>query len=258
MTSTDLVLVERRGGTAVLTLNVPERRNVLSAELVAAVGRAVDDVEADPEARCIVVTGAGSAFCAGAELSTLEAAADGDFAGVRGVYDGFLRILRSPLVTIAAVNGPAVGAGLNLALACDLRLAGERALFDSRFAKLRIHPGGGNLWLLTRAVGTQRATLATVFGERWGAQAALEAGLVAAVHPTAELLSAAITLGRRLDGQEPDYVKRLIATVREAVSTSRHADALAAETVAQEWSTTRPAFRDGVAEMRAQVQRQPN
>jgi enoyl-CoA hydratase len=255
MADTDLALVERHGGTAVLTLNAPQRRNVLSAELVAAVGRAVDDIEADPESRCIVVTGAGPAFCAGAELSTLEKAADGDFAGVRVVYDGFLRILRSPLVTIAAVNGSAVGAGLNLALACDLRLAGEHALFDSRFAKLRIHPGGGNLWMLTRAVGAQRATLATVFGERWDAQAALAAGLVAAVYPAEELVPAAIGLGRRLDGQEPAYVKRLIQTVRESVSTLGHADALAAEAAAQEWSTTRPAFRAGVAEMHAQVQR---
>jgi enoyl-CoA hydratase len=255
MADTDPVLVERHGGTAVLTLNVPHRRNVLSADLVAAVGRAVDDIEADPDARCIVVTGAGSAFCAGAELSTLEAAADGDFDRVRVVYDGFLRILHSPLVTIAAVNGPAVGAGFNLALACDVRLAADGALFDSRFAKLRIHPGGGNLWMLIRAVGAQRATMATVFGERWDARAALDAGLVAAVHPADELVPAAIALGRRLDDQEPAYVRRLIATVRDSISTQQHADALAAETAAQEWSVTRPAFRAGVAEMLAAVQR---
>jgi enoyl-CoA hydratase len=241
MADTDPVLVERHGGTAVLTLNVPHRRNVLSADLVAAVGRAVDDIEADPDARCIVVTGAGSAFCAGAELSTLEAAADGDFDRVRVVYDGFLRILHSPLVTIAAVNGPAVGAGFNLALACDVRLAADGALFDSRFAKLRIHPGGGNLWML--------------IGERWDARAALDAGLVAAVHPADELVPAAIALGRRLDDQEPAYVRRLIATVRDSISTQQHADALAAETAAQEWSVTRPAFRAGVAEMLAAVQR---
>jgi enoyl-CoA hydratase len=258
MADTDPVLVQRYGGTAVLTLNAPQRRNVLSAELVAAMGRAVDDIEADPGARCIVVTGAGPAFCAGAELSTLAAAADGDFDGVRVVYDGFLRILHSPLVTIAAVNGPAVGAGFNLALACDVRLAADGALFDSRFAKLRIHPGGGNLWMLIRAVGAQRATLATVFGERWDAGAALDAGLVAAVYPAGELVSAAIALGRRLDDQEPVYVKQLIQTVRNSISTASHADALAAETSAQEWSTTRPAFREGVAQMLAQVRERSN
>jgi enoyl-CoA hydratase len=254
MPVTNLVRVEQHGGTAVLTLNAPHRRNVLSAELVADVGRAVDDVEANPQSRCLVVTGAGPAFCAGAELSTLEAAADGDFSGVQVVYDGFLRILHSSLVTIAAVNGPAVGAGLNLALACDLRLAAEEALFDSRFAELRIHPGGGNLWMLTRAVGVQRATLATVFGERWDARAALEAGLVAAVHRADDLLPAAVALGRRLDSQEPAYVKRLIQTVRDSVTTVSHADALAAETTAQKWSTTRPAFRNGVAEILVKVQ----
>jgi len=255
MPGNDLVLLERQGGTAVLTLNAPRRRNVLSADLVAAMGRAIDDIEATPDARCLVVTGAGSAFCAGAELPTLGAAANGDFDRVRAVYDGFLRVLHSPLVTIAAVNGPAVGAGFNLALACDVRLAGEDALFDSRFARLRIHPGGGNLWMLARAVGTQRATLATVFGERWDARTALDAGLVAAVHPTAGLVPAAITLGRRLDGQEPALVRRLIQTVRDSLSTVRHADALAAESRAQEWSTTRPAFRQGVADMLAAIQR---
>jgi enoyl-CoA hydratase len=252
---TDLVLVERHGGTAVLMLNAPRRRNVLSAELVAAVGRAIDGIEADPDARCLVVTGAGPAFCAGAELSTLEAAADGDFDRVRAVYDGFLHVLHCPLVTIAAVNGPAVGAGLNLALACDVRLAGESAVFDSRFAKLRIHPGGGNLWMLSRAVGTQRATLATVFGERWDAHAALAAGLVAAVHPDGKLVESAIALGLRLDEQEPAYIRRLIQTTRESSSLADHAEALAAETRAQEWSTTRPAFRDGVAAILAEFKR---
>lgn len=254
MSSTDLVLVERHGGTAVLTLNVPHRRNVLSGPLVTAVGRAIDAIEADSEARCLVVTGAGPAFCAGAELSTLETAADGDFGAVRAVYDGFLRILHCPLATIAAVNGPAVGAGLNLALACDVRLAGDSAVFDSRFAALRIHPGGGNVWMLSRAVGVQRATLATLFGERWDARAALAAGLVAAVHPDGDLVTAAIALGRRLDVQEPAYVRRLVQTTRESASLADHAQALAAEASAQEWSTTRPAFREGVAAMLAAIQ----
>ena len=87
MADTDLVLVERHGGTAVLTLNAPRRRNVLSAELVDAVGSAVDEIEADPESRCLVVTGAGPAFCAGAELSTLEAAADGGTFRAIWTYD---------------------------------------------------------------------------------------------------------------------------------------------------------------------------
>ena len=104
----------------------------------------------------VVLTGAGKAFCAGAELSVLRAAADGDFDSVRPVYEGFLRVLRSPLPTIAAVNGPAVGAGFNLALACDVRLAGRHAIFDTRFTQLRLHPGGGHTWLLARARARRR------------------------------------------------------------------------------------------------------
>jgi enoyl-CoA hydratase len=255
MTDVELVTVERFGGVAVLSLNAATRRNVLSAELVAAMGQAIDEIESDPDARCLVLTGRGAAFCAGAELSTLEAAADGDFERVRVVYDGFLRVLRSPLVTIAAVNGPAVGAGFNLALSCDVRLASASAWFDTRFAQLRIHPGGGHAWMLTRAVGVQQATLAVVFGQTWDADKALAVGLVSAVHPDHELVHAAVELGRKLDGQEAVYTRRLIRTLRESVSTVSHDDAFASETEAQHWSSTRPAFRQGIADVGAALRR---
>jgi len=115
---------------------------------------------------------AGTTFCAGAELATLEQAAEGDFSLIRGVYGGFLRILNSPLVTIGAINGAAVGAGFNLALACDVRVAAETARFVCRFAELRIFPGGGHGWLLSRAVGHQQATLALLLGQTWNADQA--------------------------------------------------------------------------------------
>lgn len=253
--TTDLVRIERHGGVVVVRLNVPERRNVLSAELVAAVGQAFDEIEAEPQARCVIVTGEGPAFCAGADLGTLEAAADGDFDRVRVVYDGFLRIRRSPLVTIAAVNGPAVGAGFNIALACDVRLAARSARFDTRFARLRIHPGGGHAWMLVRAVGAQRATMAIVFGEVWDAATAKDVGLIAEVYPDDELLRSAIALGSRLDDYDGDYLRRLVDTVRRSVSVVDHVDALEAEAEAQEWSTTQPGFRHGVAEVLASVRR---
>ncbi|MFJ6983047.1 MULTISPECIES: enoyl-CoA hydratase-related protein [unclassified Streptomyces] len=252
---TEPVRVERHGRTAVVTLDAPERRNVLSAAAVDAIGAAYDALEADPEIACVVLTGAGSAFCAGAELSVLEAAADGDFAPVRQVYDGFLRVLRSPLVTIAAVNGPAVGAGFNLALACDVRLAAASAVFDTRFAALGLHPGGGHTWLLTRAVGGQRATLATLFGETWDAHAAREHGLVAAVHADDTLLAEAIALGRRLDVHEPAYVRRLTTGLRLAAGPVGHAEVLAYEERAQAWSLTRPAFLGRLRELRERIAR---
>jgi enoyl-CoA hydratase len=252
----DLVIVDQRGGVAVLTLNDPGRRNILTGPLVHALAAALDRAESDAATRCIVLTGAGRAFCAGAELATLRAAADGVFDDVETVYQGFLRVRDSPLPTIAAVNGPAVGAGFNLTLACDVRLASPAAMFDTRFAALRLHPGGGHAWMLARAVGQQRATLACLFGEVWDARAALDAGLVAAVIDGAgEVVEAAVELGQRLAGQEKAYVQRLIATLRASLSTASHADALAEETAAQRWSATRPAFRDGVRAIEERIAR---
>src|ERR671920_1584162 len=98
--------------------------------------------------------GAPPAFCAGADLGNL-AEATGD--GLGRIYEGFLRIARSPLPTLAAVNGAAVGAGMNLALVCDVRLAARRAPFDTRFIDLGLHPGGGHTWMLRNAVGPQVA-----------------------------------------------------------------------------------------------------
>lgn len=247
------VLVERHGGAAVLTLNAPRRRNVLSAAMVAGVRAAFDELEADPGVTCVVLTGAGSAFCAGAELSTLEHAAEGDFEPVRFVYDGFLRVRESPLPTIAAVNGPSVGAGFNLALACDVRLAGESARFDTRFTALRLHPGGGHTWLLSQAVGSQQATLAVLFGEVWDAATARERGLVADVVPDADLLPTAIALARRLEGHDQEFVRRVTATLRLAGSGAGHAEVFAAETQAQAWSLGQPAFLTGLAEIRQRI-----
>lgn len=252
MTS-DLVTVNRHGGVAVLTLNAPERRNALSSDMVRTIGEAYDSLERDDSVRCVVLTGQGSGFCAGAELATLRAAYDGDFGTVKNVYDGFLKVLNSPLPTIAAINGPAVGAGFNLALACDVRLAGKKATFDTRFVQLRIHPGGGHAWLLARAVGQQRAALACMFGEVWDAQTAQEAGLIARVIEDDELVDQAIELGRRLDHLEPEFVRHLTATLRQSLTIVEHSEALALETKAQQWSTTRPDFRTGVREIEDRI-----
>jgi enoyl-CoA hydratase len=245
----DSVVVSRHGGTALLCLNEPDRRNALSARMVDAIGEAFDDLESDPSVRCVVLTGNGPAFCAGARLETLRAAAAGDFDSVKAVYNGFLRIYRSPIVTIAAVNGPAVGAGFNVALACDIRLAGRAATFDTRFSKLQIHPGGGHTWLLARAVGQQQATLACLFGQAWDAQAAVDVGLAAGVYETDDLRDTAIALGRRLDVHDREFVRRLTENLRASLTTVRHHDALVQETTAQQWSTSRPEFLDALRQI---------
>ncbi len=251
----DLVSFERIGGVALVTLNDPRRRNVLTAPLVDAIAAAMRRAEQSEEVRCVVLTGAGSAFCAGADLNALRAAGSGDFEAVEHVYLGFLRVRESPLPTIAAVNGPAVGAGFNLALACDVRLASPAAVFDTRFAALRLHPGGGHAWMLARAVGPQRAMLAALFGQVWSGPQALAAGLVAEVVEADALVDTAVALGRVLEGQDRAYVERFTATVRAALSTVDFSDALAHETVAQRWSATRPAFHSGLRGIEERINR---
>ena len=170
----DPVLVQVDDHVALITVNDPERRNAVTAEISAALRAAVDAAEANPDVHALIVTGAGKAFCAGADLTALGAATED---GLRGIYDGFLAVANCALPTIAAVNGAAVGAGLNLALAADVRIAGPAALFDPRFQKLGIHPGGGATWMLQRAVGPQVARASLLFGMRFDAAAAVRYGL---------------------------------------------------------------------------------
>src|ERR1700709_525962 len=144
----DRVLVQVENHVALITVNDPERRNAVTAEISAGLRAAVDAAEANTDVHALIVTGAGKAFCAGADLTALGAATED---GLRVIYDGFLALANCTLPTIAAGNGPAVGAGLNLALAADVRIAGPSAMFDPRFQKLGIHPGGGATCMLPRA-----------------------------------------------------------------------------------------------------------
>ena len=170
----DRVLVQVENHVALITVNDPERRNAVTAEISAGLRAAVDAAEANTDVHALIVTGAGKAFCAGADLSALGEATED---GLRTIYDGFLAVANCTLPTIAAVNGAAVGAGLNLALAADVRIAGPAALFDPRFQKLGIHPGGGATWMLQRAVGVQAARASLLFGMRFDAEAAVRYGL---------------------------------------------------------------------------------
>jgi enoyl-CoA hydratase len=240
-----------RDSVALITLDDPDRRNVLSPETVADFCTALDRAEEVDAVRTAVIASSGRAFCAGAELDTLLHAADGDFEPVVAVYDAFLRVLASPLLTIAAVDGPAVGAGLNLALACDVRLAGPRARFDTRFAQLRLHPGGGHMWLLQRAVGYQNAALACLLSQTWSAEDAQRAGLVASVSD--DVVTTAVTLGASMQGLETAFSRRLVESFRASDSLARHQDALILETEAQRWSTKQPGFVAGVEAIRQQI-----
>ena len=131
--------IDISNGVATLTLNDPDKRNAINLQMNDEICETLDELEASEEVGSLVVTGAGKAFCAGADLGDLLAARERD--NIQDIYRGFLRIADSTLPTIAAVNGAAVGAGMNMALACDMILAGESARFDSRFLEIGIHPG---------------------------------------------------------------------------------------------------------------------
>src|SRR5918995_489891 len=168
------VLTDVTDGVATLTLNNPDERNALSGPMVAEIVAAMDGFEADESVGAVVVTGTPPAFCAGAKLGSL---ADADGESLGRIYEGFLRVARSPLPTIAAVNGAAVGAGMNLALGCDVRIAARRAKFDTRFLQIGLHPGGGHTWMLRRIAGPEVTAAAVLFGDVIDGEEAARVGL---------------------------------------------------------------------------------
>ncbi|MEO5680279.1 MAG: enoyl-CoA hydratase [Acidimicrobiales bacterium] len=249
------VHVEVADGVGLVRLDDPGRRNALSAplveELVAAVGR----LEADPSVGALVVTGAPPAFCAGADLSDLGASRHGREAGLRRIYEGFLAVARSPLPTIAAVNGAAVGAGMNLALACDVRLVGRSARFDTRFLQLGLHPGGGHVWMLERIVGPQVALATLLFGEVLGGEEAERVGLAWRCVDDGDLLPDALALAGRAAAGPHQLARRIKATLRSAAGVASHAEAVDLELVDQLWSLNQPDFAERLAALQNRVGR---
>ncbi|MFN8034373.1 MAG: enoyl-CoA hydratase-related protein [Acidimicrobiia bacterium] len=242
------LLVERRDRVAVLVLDDPPRRNALSPELVSEIVDTVGELERDDTVGALVVTGEPPAFCSGADVGNLaaltDAGADAGSTDLRGIYEGFLRVERSTLPTVAAVNGPAVGAGLNLALACDLRLASPSARFDSRFLSIGIHPGGGHAWFLERTVGRQAAAAMVVFGEPVDADRALELGLVWEVVADDTLVDRAVELAGRAAELPRPVVERAEATLREVPWQPDLEAAVTTELTRQAWSFGQPYFAE--------------
>jgi enoyl-CoA hydratase len=235
---------------AVVTVNDPERRNAINAEMVAEMLAAFDRLESNDGVGAVVVTGAPPAFCAGADLSQLGSS---QRAGLERIYEGFLRVARSPLPTIAAVNGAAVGAGMNLALCCDVRLAARRARFDSRFLQLALHPGGGNTWMLRRLVGEQATNALVVFGEIVDGAEAERIGLVWRCVDDDALLSTAVDMAARAAAGPPELVRRVKRTIGEMAVVARHADAVEVELDPQVWSLNQPEFAERLEALRRRI-----
>jgi len=176
-----LVELEADGPVRKITLNAPDRLNALDWPLLDELRPTIEKVAADEDARALVVTGAGKAFCAGANLENLFGDTSRPVDVLRehlmNVYASFLGIRTLTIPTIAAVQGAAVGAGLNIALACDVIVAGPRAGFGPTFSRIGLHPGGGCTWMLTQRIGAANTAAALYAGEIIKADEALRLGI---------------------------------------------------------------------------------
>lgn len=201
---TDSIIVRQAGDWTEITLNRPERLNALTPEMLAALRTGLNDAIA-AGTRAILLTGAGRGFCSGQDLGRRDP--DGPdwppdlAASLRDNYHPVIRLIRgAPLPVIAAVNGPAAGAGANLALACDLVLAAQSATFIQAFSRVGLVPDAGGAWVLPRLVGEARAKQLIMTGEALSAQAAADWGMIWKCLPDEELMEKARALAGKMAG----------------------------------------------------------
>jgi enoyl-CoA hydratase len=243
------VLLDIEGGVALITLAAPERRNAFTAEMVAELLAACEAVDADARVGALVLRAQGESFCAGAHRGLLaRAAADPAeaerFTQLGLAYQAFVRVGSLQVPTIAAVRGHAVGAGVNLMLATDLRVVAESARIITGFARIGIHPGGGHFVLLSRVAGREAAAAMGVFGQEISGRRAFELGLAwealpaDEVEPRAQEIAAAVAA-------DPELARVTVRSFR--LETGPPAASwqlgLEAERAAQMWSLRRSKLR---------------
>jgi enoyl-CoA hydratase/carnithine racemase len=246
--------VERRDdGVVVLTLNLPDRRNAMTGELTTAWGSAIASLRGDRSVRCVVVTGAGSAFCAGGDLSWIAESPDLSVDSIRDrmlpFYRTWLSIRELEAPSIAAINGPAIGAGLCLALACDLRYAAGSARLSAPFTQLGMHAGMAATWLLPEAVGIAAARELLLTGRPVEGEEALRLGLVNGLSEPDALLNDVLSVAVRIASAGPIATRLTKAGLRAGGHRSLE-DALQYEALAQPVTFATDDLREGLAATR--------
>ena len=246
--------VTQRDGVAVLTLDNPDKRNAMTPELTDEFPRAIESVRHDPDVRALVVTNTGGVFCAGGDLRTLETQLGwtpeenrrfmGDF------YRAYLSVLKVDVPTIAALNGHAIGAGLAMALGCDLRFASERARFGVTFLNLGLHPGMGTTHLLPRTVGYANAADLIFTARMIDAAEALRIGLVSRVLPPDGLLDEALGVAREIAAKPASGMRMAKRAIVQEKLAGLEA-ALDHEATAQMSSYASAEMREAIARARA-------
>jgi 2-(1,2-epoxy-1,2-dihydrophenyl)acetyl-CoA isomerase len=252
MMSYETINLEMRGTVGVVTLNRPDSLNALTTQVAQEFLAAVPEARRNG-ARAIVVTGAGRAFSAGGDLREMQKIAEQE-GKVEAFFDEPLSLLnecillirQSPVPFIAAVNGAASGGGCNLALACDLVIAGESSRFNQAFIKIGLVPDCGGTFILPRLVGWKRAAELMMTGDVTSAGRALEMGMINAVVPDDELIPAAMAMAEKL-AQAPTAAIGKIKELLEASAANDYGGQLEVERMAQIQSGQTKDFREGVA-----------
>jgi len=219
------ILSEIAAGVGTITLNRPDKMNALTVEMCGELADALSALSADATVRCIVLTGAGKAFCAGADIGLLKDLHERQDQGMGArLVDGCREIYHlmraAPQPVLCALNGVAAGGGANLALACDLRIAADSARIGQVFAKLGLHPDWGGTYFLPRLVGPAKALELFLSAELVDAARLLELGLVNRVVPAAELADAARAWAGQIASAPPQAVRRAKQAVYRSESSS--------------------------------------
>lgn len=230
MSENELVMFEVRGNVGLLTLNDPKRRNALSDAMIDQLLARIEEASRRRDLGCLVLTGAGGAFCAGGDVKDMRDRAGYAAGGPADIRDAmvstFQRIPRAffalDLPVVAAVAGPAIGAGCDIAAMCDMVIAAESASFAESFVRLGVLSGDGGAWFLMRSIGYQRAARMTLTGEAIDAATALEWGLVGSVVAEAELLNEALKLAGQIARHPPRTLRLAKRLLRETYLASMH------------------------------------
>ncbi|HQV58125.1 MAG TPA: enoyl-CoA hydratase-related protein [Ilumatobacteraceae bacterium] len=223
-------------------------RNVLSPEMSDQLGAAVAEV-LEQGAAALVLTADPPVFCSGGSLDALIERAR----PLTDLYVGFNALTDCPVPTIAVVCGAAIGAGVNLPLACDVIIAGQSAKFDPRFLDVGIHPGGGHLWRLMQRVGEQGAAALSLCGDSLDGAEAAAVGLAWRCVADEQAEALAIKFAKRAASRDSELVRRTKQTIRDSRPLTTPQQAAELELVAQQWSVDRPDFADGVRRIQQQL-----
>ncbi|GAA1478690.1 enoyl-CoA hydratase-related protein [Nocardioides aestuarii] len=254
MSSYEHLRLDRTGdGVALLTLDNPDQRNAMSDRMTASWSAAVDELAGDPSVRVVVVTGEGSAFCSGGNTSWIASEPDATVDELRTrmlpFYRAWLSIRRLEVPTIAAVNGHAIGAGLCLALACDLRYAAAGAKLGVPFVKLGMHAGMGGTHLLPEVVGDAHAKDLLLTGRVVDAEEALRIGLVSRVHAPETFLEDVMATAHEVAATAPVATRLTTLALRDGGHDSLES-ALQWEAMAQPITLATADLQEGIAASR--------